>query len=179
MYDEECSAYEQEIKFVLGFAGSGKSTKLANMADENTLILTPTHKAASVLQRKGLGNVFTIHSVLKLVPTLNVNYNPSKRQKMQKLKRIGDVDLSSIKQVFIDEFGMLNTYILDLLLELLPAESKVIVFGDPYQLSTITGDSIEPLDYTENIEYLTIQHRADAPAVVETFMRFMHYIKDN
>ena len=174
---EIVSAYEQEIKFVLGFAGSGKSTRLAKDASESTLILTPTHKAAKVLKNKGLNNVFTIHSTLKLVPTINDNLR--KGQRLQKIKRMGDTDLSDITEVFIDEFSMISTYILDLLLEVLPDNATVTVFGDPYQLKTIDGDKIYPEDYTADIEHLTTQHRAEAPEVIETFMRFMNYLKND
>jgi len=174
---EQVSNYDQEIEFVIGFAGSGKSTELSERADTKTLVLTPTHKAAAVLIRKGVENVYTIHSTLKLVPTLNQNYVPGKHR-MQKLKQIGSTDLSKIKNVFIDEFSMINQEILDLLLEVLPAECKVTIFGDPYQLPPVTGLVIDPIVYTENITELTTQHRAEAPEVVETFMRFMNYIKN-
>lgn len=176
MYDEVVSNYSQEIQFITGFAGSGKSTELASRATEDTLVLTPTHKAADVLVGKGIKNVYTIHSTLKLVPTINENFR--KGQKLQRLKKIGSTDLSGIKQVFIDEFSMINVEILDMLLQVLPETTKVVVFGDPYQLPPIDGEPIDPLMYTDSINNLTTQHRAEAPEVVETFMRFMNYIKD-
>ena len=174
---ELVSNFDQEIKFVIGHAGTGKSTKLAQKYTKETLVLTPTHKAVAVLHRKGIEHAFTIHSVLKLVPTLNQNFDPSKNQKMQKLKRIGNVDLDSIKQVFIDEYSMIPQYVLDLLLEMLPAEASVTVFGDASQLPPVSGEPIDPLIYTDDIEYLTTQYRAEAPEVVETFERFVHYIE--
>lgn len=172
---EVVSNFDQEIKFITGFAGAGKSTKLASLATDKTLILTPTHKAAGVLMSKGLKNVYTIHSTLKLVPTLNQNFR--KGQRMQKLSQIGKTDLNTITDVFIDEFSMINQSILDLLLEVLPASAKVTIFGDPYQLPPVDGEAIDPLIYTDDIEELTIQYRADNPHIVETFMRFMEYIK--
>jgi hypothetical protein len=175
IYNEEVSSYDQGIKFVVGFAGSGKSTDLARRANPSTLVLTPTHKAAGVLHSKQI-QAFTIHSVLKLVPTLNENFR--KGQRMQVLKQIGGVKLDQIKDVFIDEFSMINVSILDLLLSVLPPHCKVTVFGDPYQLPPVDGESIDPLMYTEDITELTKQHRAEAPEVVETFMRFMNYIRD-
>ncbi len=172
---EQVSNFEQDIKFIMGFAGSGKSTRLAKLADSKTLVLTPTHKAAGVLKGKGVENVYTIHSVLKLAPTLNQNYKPGKHR-MQSLKKVGDTDLKEITDVFIDEFSMINQEILDLLLEVLPDSCKVTIFGDPQQLPPVDGEPIEPEVYTTDIEYLTTQHRADAPAVVETFMRFVSFI---
>jgi hypothetical protein len=172
---EEVSNFDQDIKFITGFAGSGKSTKLSSLATEQTLVLTPTHKAAEVLMAKGVKNVYTIHSTLKLVPTLNENFR--KGQKMQRLNQIGKTDLSKIKDVFIDEFSMINQGILDKLLEVLPVTAKVTIFGDPFQLPPVDGEAIDPLIYTDNIEELTTQHRADNPHIVETFMRFMQYIK--
>jgi len=174
--NEVCSAYEQEIEFTVGFAGSGKSTKLAEEANDSTLVLTPTHKARVVLEDKGVKNVFTIHAVLKLVPTLNQNFR--KGQKLKALKRIGGVELDDIDTVIIDEFSMINTTILDLLLELLPDSCEVKVFGDPYQLPPVDGEPIHPLDYADRVRHLTTQHRADNPNVVDSFMRFMLYLKD-
>jgi len=175
---EEVSAYEQDIKFTVGFAGSGKSTELAKEADDRALVLTPTHKARNVLEDKGVENVFTIHAVLKLVPKLN--QNARKGQKLQTLKRVGSVELDEIDTVIIDEFSMINTTILDLLLELLPEECTVHLFGDPFQLKPVDGDVVDPLDYADavNIVELTKQHRADSKNVVDSFMRFMQFIKD-
>jgi len=171
---EEVSNYDQEIEFVEGFAGSGKSTELAKRATAKTLVMTPTHKAAGVLIAKGV-KAYTIHSVLQLVPTINENFR--KGQKIQTLRKIGDTDLSAITDVFIDEFSMINQSILDMLLEILPEHCKVTVFGDPYQLPPVSGDAIESDLYTSNITRLTTQHRADNPEIVETFMRFKDYIE--
>ncbi len=173
---EVCSAYEQDIKFTVGFAGSGKSTELAKEANDRTLVLTPTHKARNVLELKGVENVFTIHAVLKLVPTLNQNFR--KGQKLKALKRVGGVELDDIDKVIIDEFSMINTTILDLLLELLPDHCTVHLFGDPFQLSPVDGEAIDPRDYADEVIELTQQHRADNLNVVGSFMRFMNYIKD-
>ena len=176
MYNEVVSSYEQEIEFVVGFAGSGKSTELAKrFKDSKSLVLTPTHKAKEVLLRKGVKNVATIHSLLKLVPTLNQEMR--RGQKMQRLQKIGDLDLKAIKQIGIDEFSMINVEILDMLLNALPTQAKVTIFGDPYQLEPVDGELIEPETYTEHITELTTQHRAEAPEVVETFMRFKDFIK--
>lgn len=175
---EEVSLYDQEILFVVGFAGAGKSTELVNRANDSTLILTPTHKAADVLMGKGIQNVYTIYSTLKLVPTINMDYDPTKKQRMQRLSRIGNTKLEDITDVFIDEFSMIPDKVLDMLLEVLPAHAKVTIFGDPYQLPPVDGEPIEPYNYTDNVEELTKQYRAEAPEVVETFMRFMYYIKD-
>lgn len=175
MYDEEVSAYDQDIDFIVGFAGSGKSTRVSQISKEDTILLVPTHKAADVLKAKGLKNVYTIYSVLKLVPTLNENFRPG--EKIQKLVRIGDTDLKYINRVIIDEFSMIPTYVLDMLLYVLPSSCKVTVVGDPYQLPPVSGILPDPLDYTSKIEELTTQHRAEAPEVVETFMRFKEYIR--
>ncbi len=171
---EQVSNYEQEIEFVEGFAGSGKSTELSKRATKTTLVMTPTHKAAEVLMAKGVP-AYTIHSVLKLVPTINENFR--KGQRLQTLKRVGKTKLDEITDVFIDEYSMINMDILDMLLSMLPAHCKVTVFGDPYQLPPIQGEAIDSSYYTDKITELITQHRADAPEVVETFMRFMNYIK--
>lgn len=175
-YNETVPNYSQKIKFIIGFAGSGKSTKLAELCkSDNTLVLTPTHQAARVLESKGIDNVFTIHSVLKLVPTIDQNFR--RGQKLQRLRQIGNIDLTHIKKIAIDEFSMISTTILDMLLAILPEDTKVYIFGDASQLKPVDGSPIDPEEYTSDIEKLTIQHRAEAPEVVETFMRFHHYIE--
>jgi len=158
--------------FVTG--NSGKSTRLASMVTPTTLVMTPTHKAADVLSAKGV-KAFTIHSVLGLVPTINENFR--KGQRLQTLRKIGGTDLKDITDVYIDEFSMISMDILDHLLEVLPKHCKVTVFGDPYQLPPVSGEAIDPLYYTDDIEDLQIQHRADNPHIVETFMRFKEYIR--
>ncbi len=177
MTDELIDNYSQDITFTLGYAGTGKSTLLAKEANKSTLVLTPTHKAKEVLLNKGVENVFTIHSVLKLVPIIDMNFR--KKGKLQRLRRIGNVDLSEITTIIIDEFSMIPTHVLDKLMELLPEKAKVSIYGDPYQLPPIDGDPIDPYWYTaeEKITTLTTQHRSDAPEVVETFTRFVHYLE--
>lgn len=174
---DEIENYSQHIRFTLGHAGTGKSTKLAQEADVKTIVLTPTHKAKEVLKRKGVENTFTIHSVMKLVPTIDQNFR--KKGKMQRLQRIGDVDLKSINKVIIDEFSMIPTFILDMLLDMLPATAEVSIYGDPYQLPPVDGEPIDPYFYTseKNITTLTKQHRAEASEVVETFTRFVNYLE--
>ena len=178
MMNELIDNYPQDIKFTTGYAGTGKSTKLADEANDKTLVLTPTHKAKDVLKRKVVENVFTIHSVLKLVPTLDQNFR--KKGKMQKLQRIGDVELSDIDKVIIDEFSMIPTFIMDMLLELLPDDAEVSIYGDPYQLPPVDGEPVDPYFYTseDKITYLTTQYRSEAPEVVEAFTRFVHYLEE-
>ena len=164
--------YEQDTQFIIGFAGSGKSTKIAKIATPKTLVLVPTNKAADVLIAKGLQNVYTIHSVLKLVPSINENF---KKKLTTKLKQVGDTDLKTINHVIIDEFSMINEEILNLLMAVLPDKAKVTICGDPYQLPPITGEAINPW---EPIEELTIQHRSKNAEGTNMFMEFMYAIRD-
>ncbi len=172
MKPEHNEYYDQKTLFITGFAGSGKSTEIAAMAGPTTLILVPTHKAADVLIGKGLKNVYTIHSVLKLVPTINQNF----RKKMQtKLHKVGATDLTKITSIIIDEFSMINEEILNLLMAVLPAKATVTIVGDPYQLPPISGDPIIPW---EPILELSTQHRSKNVAGTNMFMGFMHAIRD-
>ena len=164
--------YEQDTQFVIGMAGTGKSTELAKRATKSTLVLVPTHKAADVLRGKGIENVYTIHSVLKLVPSISENF----RNKMRThLTQIGKTDLSTIKDIFIDETFMISVEILDMLMAALPEKCDVTLFGDPYQLSVITGTPIQPWD---PILELTTQHRSNNPEMVELFTKFANAVKE-
>ncbi len=162
--------YDQDVEFITGFAGSGKSTHLAKRAKPTTLVLTPTHKAATVLKNKGLVHVYTIHSVLKLVPSIDDNFRGKMRSR---LTRIGSTNLDDINEIFIDEFSMISQEIMDLLMSVLPTKAKVTIYGDPYQLPTITGDPIvifEP--YTE----LNVQYRSHNDKATMLFMAYKDYI---
>lgn len=164
--------YEQDTEFVLGFAGSGKSTELVKRATKKTLVMVPTHKAAKVLKDKGLENVYTIHSVLKLVPTINDNF----RKKLKtKLKKVGPTDLDDMTDIFIDEFSMISEEILNILMGALPDKCKVTMFGDPYQLPPVTGEAINPW---EPITELTTQYRSKNKVGTDLFMMFMNAIKN-
>jgi len=176
--NEVCKAYEQNIKFTVGRAGTGKSTELVKIAKSNALVLTPTHKAKEILIRKGVEHAQTIHSVLSLVPTIDQNVR--RGRKIRKLRKVANVNLDEIDIVIIDEFSMINTKIADLLLSLLPEHCTVHFFGDAYQLPPIDGDPIFPLDYTdeENITVLTKQYRADNIDIVNSFERFARWIED-
>ena len=165
--------YEQDVEFVTGFAGSGKSTILAQRATDTTLILVPTHKSADVLINKGISNVFTIHSVLKLVPSIDDNFRGKMRTK---LRKIGDTDLSTVKEIFIDEFSMIPEHILNLLMSVLPNDTQVTLFGDPYQLPPISGDPIQMFD---PITELNTQYRSKNLVGTNQFMAYMHAIRDN
>jgi len=164
--------YDQKTLFVVGMAGTGKSTELAKRANKKTLVLVPTHKAAEVLMAKGLDNVYTIHSVLKLVPSINENF---KRKMTTRLTQIGKTDLSTIKDIFIDEMSMINQEILDLLMSSLPKDCDVTIFGDAYQLPPVTGDPIQPW---EPILELTEQHRSNNPEGTKLFTKYAHAVQD-
>ena len=162
------------IKFVTGFAGSGKSTELSKRYTNRTLVLTPTHKACEVLTKKGL-QATTIHSVLKLVPTINENFKKGNR--IQVLKQMGDVELDHITDIFIDEFSMINKGVLQILLDLIPEHCDVTIFGDPYQLPPVDGKPIKPAKFSSDIHELTTQHRSENPFLTDTFMKFVNKIK--
>jgi len=173
---EEVSLFDQEIKFTIGHAGTGKSTELAKIVTEDDVVVTPTHKAARVLREKGIQNVTTIHALLKLVPTLNENFDPSKGHRMQRLKQMAGVDIADIKVIYLDEYSMVSTKIFDLLLSMLPEGAVVHLFGDQWQLKPVDGEPIIPEDYSDDIHRLTTQYRADAPEIVETFERFVSFL---
>jgi len=166
----EWLARHNDFIFITG--NSGKSTKIVDIVDDNTLVLVPTHKAAQVLIDKEVKNVYTIHSVLKLVPSINENF---KKKMTTRLKQLGSTDLSKIKKVVIDEFSMINEEILNTLMATLPEKADVYIVGDPYQLSPVTGEPIQPW---EPIAELTTQYRSKNDDGTEMFMQFMYSIRD-
>jgi exodeoxyribonuclease-5 len=139
-------------KFVLGgYAGTGKSTLAALIADElnrSVHYCAFTGKAAQVLRDKGCDGATTVHSAI-------YKMNPETEQ--------FELDLEShIRNkslVIVDEYSMLPQEITD---DLHRLARKVLYLGDPFQLPPVTGDCVITPDYT-----LTQVHRQalDSPVL--------------
>ncbi len=149
---------EEKQPFVLsGFAGSGKtflSTRLLNKVDSLGFcwtVVAPTHKAVGVLRQtletEGLRPTWfpsTIHRLLRL-----------------KLKRKGALEvcertdqtqnsLEKLGLVLIDEASMIDSNLLEIVLNSAHSFSTRLVFvGDPAQLPPI-GESVSPVFGMQN-----------------------------
>lgn len=175
-----------KILYTTGYAGTGKSTKLLKLINEEldpttSVVLAPTHKALARL-RPAVTSVIelsTIHSLLGWIPSIN--------EDAQHINHIDTViklekDIDSYTDIVIDEAGMMSEEMLMSIVgkleELNDFDTDHItlhLFLDPYQLLPVKGIQIQTdPDTTTN---LTTQHRAESPDVVKLFTKFVQYLE--
>ena len=125
----------KRIVFLLGNAGSGKTTTIANIFkyfpdDIKTEFCALSAKASTVLAQKGLGEAKTIHRLGGARYSAVANFTRNKQNLIQ-----ADV-------VVIDEISMVSKYIFALLLNALPKHVKIICLGDPNQINPINSNNL-------------------------------------
>ena len=175
-----------KILYTTGYAGTGKSTRLLHLINEElnpltSVVLAPTHKALARL-RSGVTapiELSTIHALLGWIPSINEN--------AQHINHIDTViklekDIDSYTDIVIDEAGMMSEEMLMSIVgkleELNDFDTDHItlhLFLDPYQLLPVKGIQIQtdPVTTTN----LTTQHRAESPDVVKLFTKFVNYLE--
>lgn len=176
------------INYTIGFAGTGKSHRLISLLDtlpaQDTVVIAPTHKALRRLTTSSTYPVLveakTIHSLLGWIPYINEN--------AQHINRIDstyklDKGLPDYKHIVIDEAGMMSEDMLMTITSKIDEahdyegtdDVTLHLFLDPYQLLPVKGQQIQtdPLTTTE----LTTQHRAESPDIVQTYIKFVHYLQ--
>ena len=137
--EQQQAAYDQLERFacgaggrvftMFGYAGTGKTTILSQLADEySALLCTLTGKAASVLHRKTGLAATTLHSVFYRLEA--VVLDDKKRRIMVWKEALKDGELAD-RLVMIDECMMVGTDIMETVLK---AGARVIACGDPNQL---------------------------------------------
>lgn len=172
-----------KIKYITGYAGTGKSTALIELANtvplETSIILAPTHKALKRLDGKTPLELSTIHKFLGWIPGINEN-----------AEELGHIDITIKRErevqntttVIIDEAGMMSE---DMLTQLISTYEvaydyetdgiTLYLFLDPYQLPPVKGVQIQTDPATTT--NLTTQHRAESPDVVALFTKFVEYLQ--
>lgn len=122
-----------QIMRVFGWAGTGKSTIAKYAAEDATgraLFMTFTGKAALVLRKKGCAGAGTIHSAI---------YKPEEDPATGFTEFLLDRDsaVASASLVVVDEVSMVGD---DIGADLVSFGTKILVLGDPFQLSPIRGE---------------------------------------
>src|ERR1700710_2203995 len=154
--------------FVTGRAGTGKSTLLNHLAwntDKQVVICAPTGVAALNVGGQ------TIHSLFRLPIGVIAD---NKIDQMPELRKL----LNTIDTLVIDEVSMVNADLIDAIDRSLrqarqrPLEAfggvQVGLFGDPYQLAPVPGDSDEGAYFTDQYRPLWF---FDAEVWQETALR--------
>ncbi|KUH47604.1 ATP-dependent DNA helicase [Mycoplasmopsis meleagridis] len=167
-------AIDYPVSIITGPPGTGKSYVVreiynnflnSNIKKNEIQILAPTGRAAANLIQKGLDNVRTIHSFLKI-------------PKEEKFKNIGEIN-NDLKILIIDEFSMVNIDIFDFLLKKCPKIKKLVIIGDNNQIpcigaGNILGDLIESkkIPFTELDEF----YRTDNLDLINHFYKIKNNI---
>lgn len=136
--------------FVTGRAGTGKSTLLNHLSwntEKQLVISAPTGVAALNVGGQ------TIHSLFKLPIGVVADHDIEQNREVKKL-------LNTIDTLVIDEVSMVNADLMDAVDRSLrqarqrPLEAfggvQVVLFGDPYQLAPVPGDSDERAYFTDH-----------------------------
>ena len=159
------------ITSIGGFAGTGKSFLLAELAKAMKAdVLTPTHKAATVLRDRGVRNARTLHSVLYAMSEYAVYELPDGKKvemsfsdeappgsrlvssKMVASKRdeaSGDAEIA-----LVDEGSMLSPAHVQ---DLLDVYKRLVILGDPFQLPPVKAQDF--FGQLKHDVFLTEVHR--------------------
>ncbi|QWT24625.1 AAA family ATPase [Subtercola sp. PAMC28395] len=155
--------------FVTGRAGTGKSTLLNHLSwntEKQLVISAPTGVAALNVGGQ------TIHSLFRLPIGVIADHD---------IEQSGDVRkvLNTIDTLVIDEVSMVNADLMDAIDRSLrqarqrPLESfggvQVVLFGDPYQLAPVPGDSDERAyfaDHYPSMWFFDAKVWAEAPLTI-------------
>ena len=128
-----------QISLVQGVGGTGKSTlyrMLQKMNPKKTLCLASTGIAAQNLMNNSTLQASTIHSAFNLPP---VDIYPFHTQQYVKSKEL----LNSIEVILIDEISLVQSSLMDWILQLIELANKknrfirLIIFGDILQLPPV------------------------------------------
>lgn len=175
------------ITYTTGYAGTGKSTKLIELAKtlpvDTSVIIAPTHKALARLRPSMPEDMElkTIHSLLGWIPYINDRATTIQGiDTTIKLAR----PLAEYTDIVIDEAGMMSE---EMLYEITSRIEDMIgrdddspticihCFLDPYQLLPVRGTQIQ-VDPDTTTE-LTEQHRAESLDVVALYTKFVKYLE--
>lgn len=128
---------KRKCHFLTGGAGTGKSTVVSHIITELAAtipiaVTATTNAAATVLQRAGIDDVTTIHSLLGLVVTNDYDSGGTQLKADKAIKYISD------GLVVIDEASMLDLLTKNLIISLIP-HAKILFVGDINQLAQVRG----------------------------------------
>lgn len=119
----------KNLNLLVGWGGTGKSfsTKaLVDMLEDNMItyaLMSPTGKASKVLKENTGREATTIHRGLKYMPGKGFTYNQDNRLPH-------DV-------IIIDEYSMIDIFLLRDLLRAIRDDAKIIFIGDPDQIPSV------------------------------------------
>lgn len=152
---------ENQVFYLAGYAGTGKSTivpfiiQALGIEYSDCCFATYTGKAALVLQNKIGRKVSTIHS---LCYQLVDDYQDRETNKIHMTWKLrDDSPVKDSKLLILDEVSMVSK---SMMLDLLKFGVKVLVLGDPFQLSPVDGDAYFHENYEPDFMLTDIHRQA-------------------
>ena len=152
-------AKQNQIFYLAGYAGSGKSTLVPFVMDalgvtyDDVCFATYTGIAAMVLANKTKNTVSTIHSLCYELVEDFLDDKTNVVHMVWKLR--SNSPIKKCKLLVLDEVSMVNK---DMMNDLLKFGCKVLVLGDPFQLAPVEGDAYFHATYEPDF-FLTEIHR--------------------
>ena len=150
---------KQPYTCISGFAGSGKSTLVQfiidalNIHEDDVVFATFTGKASLVLRNKGCQNAMTLHRLL-YIPKVDsdgeVEFEP--RETLEQ----------PYKLIVVDEVSMVSKEIWDLLLS---HKVYIIALGDPFQIPSVSAESVDILDHPHVFLTEIMRQALDSPII--------------
>lgn len=150
---------QNQIFYLAGFAGTGKSTIVPFAIDaiginpDDVCYGTYTGKAALVLSNKADVKVSTIHSLCYELVEDTMDEKTQQINMVWKLR--SNSPLYKCKLLVLDEVSMVNV---PMMTDLMRFGCKILVLGDPFQLSPVEGDAYFHEGYQSDF-FLTEIHR--------------------
>ena len=138
---------DEQVFRLGGLAGTGKSTLASHILDAITLdyaVCAYTGKAVNVLQRKGIGEAQTIHSLIYMPSSYCRECNMPVDDEDPVVLRYCDTafarrDALTVELVVVDEASMVSE---NILADLMCYDAKILLIGDHGQLPPIHGHSV-------------------------------------
>lgn len=150
---------KSQIFYLAGYAGTGKTTLVPfimssiGIAPEDVCFATYTGKAAMVLSKKSGRAVSTIHSLCYELVEDYMDEKTNQIHMVWKLRK--NSPASKAKLIVLDEVSMVSKA---MMLDLMKFNTKILVLGDPFQLSPVEGDAYFHEKYEPDF-FLTEIHR--------------------
>lgn len=161
--------------FITGIGGSGKSHVIreiiANYSVNELVILAPTHSAARLIGGQ------TIHGFFKIAMQLNTEADSEQDALGCNLKD-ADFDNAHGKVIIIDEVSMLGEDMLEDIISKMPVK-KLILVGDPMQLSPVKDKSVDWADFCDSTVELKQNYRTSNQDVMKAISHYRKHMDDS
>lgn len=138
----------QKVISVAGPAGTGKTTMLQTIADQisaDSVVVTPTNKAAAVLRKKGVADAATLYS--RFFTSYEDDHGRVRFEPNYEIteagRGLGQDKIDFADTIVLDEASMLQTWLVQHLKRMC---NTLVLIGDPHQLPPV-GDRQNPDGY--------------------------------